>query len=545
MMKKFWIIWLGLGGTAVALFTVFSQQTNAAPTAATYYVCDCQPNADGDCVAGSDANSGTNPAVPWQTVEKARTQFNSGTAGDEIRFCQGGAFDMSGASRWVNASCAAAQPCLVADYGPPWASGDEARPILLRTVDDHAFDLSNGGSALAEGGYSFRNLDLRCPACTDAGGWGFFLYNDVNDLLIDSVSFDGFAIGIHLAGSNACGGGDVTCNGRNDRITIRNVTIRNSLRQGILGGGDDILIENSSFENNGNGTIFDHNIYVSGGSRITIRGNDLYRSSLDGNGRCNGTSLVGHGVMSDLLIEGNVVREDVGQANDGCWGIAITPAYGTAEAFSNVIIRGNRVENVGNVAIGTASCLNCTIENNVLIQNQGFGMTAVAIPAQVPQAGDTISANLIVRNNSIWTNTGTGIALNEGSGHTIVSNAIQATGSNAIWNCLDATLAASNYDLIDYNVCGFSAGEWANGVGNLAAWQGMGWATNSIADLPGFVSGSDLRPGVATAVLIQAGHPTLSSPTDFNGSPRPAPPSAGAYEWLELAEKLYIPLLVK
>ena len=148
---------------------------------------------------------------------------------------------------------------------------------------------------------------------------------------------------------------------------------------------------------------------------------------------------------------------------------------------------------MGNVAIGTASCQNCTIENNVLMQNQGFGMTGMAVPAQLPGTGDAISANLIVRNNSIWTNTGTGIALNEGSGHTIVSNAIQSVGSSSGWNCLDATMPAGNYDVIDYNVCGFSAGEWANTVGDLAAWPALGWGANSIADVPGFVSGDDLR----------------------------------------------------
>jgi hypothetical protein len=545
-MKRAWLIVTGIGlVTAVTLLTIFFQTSEAAPTATTTYVCDCQPGADADCNAGSDANSGTSPAAPWQTYEKARTQFSSLPAGDEIRFCRGGAFDLGSSSgQWVNANCSAASPCVVADYAPPWASGDEPRPLLWRNSSGYAFDLADGGDANADGGYIFQNLDLRCPACT-AGGWAFFLYNDVNDVLIDNVRMDGFDIGVHLAGANTCAAGDGACNGRNDRITIRSAAILNSLSQGILGGGDDILIENSYFENNGDGSMFDHNIYVSSGSRITIRNNELYRSSLDGGGSCGGTSLVGHGVMTDLLIEGNYVHEDVGQANQGCWGIAITPAYSTAEQFSSVTIRGNRVENVGNVAIGTASCQNCTIENNVLIQNQGFGMTAVSVPAQTPQAGDAISANLIVRNNSIWTNTGTGIQLNEGSGHTMVSNAIQAVSSNAGWNCLDATMAAGSYDVIDYNVCDFSAGGWANGVGDLAAWQAQGWGENSIAAAPGFVSGSDLRPGAETAVIVDAGHPTLSSATEIGGNGRDALPDVGAYEWLGAWEQTYLPLVVK
>ncbi|MCP5097877.1 MAG: hypothetical protein GY943_20205 [Chloroflexi bacterium] len=538
--------WIGLlAATAVLFFAAYFQQTNAAPTATTYYICDCDTNADGDCVAGNDSNSGTDAAAPWQTYEKARTQFNSSiSAGDEILFCQGGAFDL-GASvgQWNTTSCTAAQPCVVADYAPPWASGDEQRPILWKTSDGYAFDLSDGGDANYDEGYAFRNLDLRCTACSP-GGWAFFLYNDVNDVLIDNLNIDGFGIGVHLAGSNACAAGDGLCNGRNDRITIRNTTIVNSLGQGILGGGDDILIENSYFENNGGGTIFDHNIYTSGGNRITIRNNELYRSSLDGSGNCNGVSLVGHGVITDLLIEGNLVREDVGKANDTCWGIAITPAYGSAESFNNVTIRGNRVENVGNVAIGTASCISCTIENNVAIQNQGFGMIGIAIPAQVPQAGDVISADVTVRNNSIWTNTGTGIMLNEGSGHTIVSNAIQATANNAIWNCLDTTQAASSYDVIDYNVCDFSTGEWANTVGDLSAWQAAGWGGNSIAANPGFVSGTDLSAGAETAVIVNAGHPTLSSGVEIGGNGRFAQPDVGAYEWLNV-KKVWLPLVVK
>lgn len=540
-MKKQRIIGLLVLATAVTFLAHYSQ-TKAAPNAVTYYVCDCNTSADSDCVAGDDSNAGTIPAAPWQSYERARTQFSSLASGDAILFCSGGAFDLGSSGQWVAPNCAVSEPCLIANYAPPWASGDEGLPILWKTADGHAFDLADNGDANTDGGYIFRNLDLRCPACT-SGRWAFFLYNDVNDVLIENVRMDGFGIGVHLAGSNACAGSDTACNGRNDRISIRNVAIRNSLSQGILGGGDDILIENSYFENNGDGTILDHNIYVSSGNRITIRGNELYRSSLDGSDKCNGTSLVGHGVMSDLLIEGNWVHEDVGKANNACWGIAITPAYGTAEQFTNVTIRGNRVENVGNVAIGTASCQGCTIENNVLIQNQSFGMRGISVPAQLPGAGDASSLNMIIRNNSIWTNIGTGIALNEGSNHTIVSNAIQATGSSSAWNCLDATLPANSYSVIDHNVCGFSAGEWANAVGDLTAWQVLGWGAHSQAAAPGFTSGYNLRPESKTAVLVNAGMPGLSSLVDFDGNGRDTLPDAGAYEWLAPQSVIWLPFV--
>ncbi|MAT95664.1 MAG: hypothetical protein CL608_00735 [Anaerolineaceae bacterium] len=532
--------------TLFLLLAALYRNGQAAPTATTYYVCDCQPGADGDCAAGSDANSGTDPAAPWQTYEQARTQFNSGSAGDEIRFCRGGAFDLGsgGSSRWTNNNCTAAEPCVVADYTPPWATGDEGRPILSRPSDEHVFELANSGDAVTDGGYTFQNLDLRCPGCTDAG-WGFFLFNDVNDVLIDNVSMDEFAIGIHLAGSNSCAAGDAQCNGQNDRITIRNVNIVNSLHQGILGGGNELLIENSYFENNGDGSVFDHNIYLSGGSGITVRNNELYRSSLDVGGSCGGVSLVGHGQMVNLLIEGNYVHEDVGKANQTCWGIAISPAYdGTPESYNNLIIRGNRVENVGNVSIATGSCLNCTIENNVVVQQQPFGTTGIAV-RPFAAAEDAISSNITVRNNSIATTTGVGIEVNEGSGHTIVSNAIQATGSNVNWNCFDMTLAAGSYDVIDYNVCGFSAGSWATTAANLATWQALGWGANSSAGTPGFMSSTDLRAGSETAVIVNAGHPTLSSTVDFLGNGRDALPDVGAYEWLGDLATVFLPFVLR
>ena len=526
---------LMLGITAVTLFTLVQQTSQAAPTAVTTYVCDCQTNADADCVAGSNANSGTDPAAPWQTYEQARSFYNSSiAAGDEILFCQGGAHDISGDpdNIWSATSCTAVQLCTIADYTPPWASGDEGRPILQRANDGHGFTINNTS------GYSFQNLDLRCTGCAGGSGWGFFVVEDADDILIDNVSMDSFTIGIHLRGCIA-----TWCS--NDRVTIRNSQFTNNSDQGFLGHGNDLLIENNYFENNGDGTVFAYNIYVAGDSRVTIRGNELYRASLDGSGNCGGTSLVGHGSINDLLIENNVIREDVGKANQTCWGIAIAPAYdGTPESYNNLIIRGNRVENVGNVSIATGSCLNCTIENNVVVLQQSFGTTGIAV-RPFGAAEDGTSSNITIRNNSVATTTGVGIELNEGSGHTIVSNAIQMTGSDVNWNCLDTALAAGSYDVIDYNVCGFSAGSWATTAADLATWQAQGWGANSSASAPGFMSSTDLRPGSETAVIVNAGHPTLSSMVDFLGNGRDALPDAGAYEWLGNLAKLFLPLVVR
>ncbi|MFQ5857204.1 MAG: cellulase family glycosylhydrolase [Anaerolineae bacterium] len=510
-----------------------------------YFVCDCSTGADPDCVPGDDANDGTTTTTPWRTYEKARSEFGNLSAGGSIRFCQGGTFDLTSAGdRWVNYNCTAANPCTVSDYTPLWASGDEGRPLLRKTAG-HAFRLGEYGDAVHDEGYVFENFDLTCTACETDNGYGFFLHSDVDDVVIDNVWIDGFDIGVYLGGSNACAG-DPDCDAHNDRLTLQNCTILNSLSHGFLGGGDDLVIRDCYFENNGTTPIFDHNIYLSdadiypGGSQasatgIRITGNELHRSAIDGDGDCAATSLVAHGNLTDLLIEGNVVREDVGRAKNVCWGISIDAGYATPERFEDVRIRGNKVINVGSVAIGISACVGCLIENNVVIHEQAFGVTAIAVPDTSQESGDAQTTGAIVRNNSIYVTSpdwGTGIRVDsEGVGHTIVSNAMEYGGTSDWWSCLEADLPASSYDAIDYNVCEYSSGVWANWVGDLSNWQALGWGAHSQATDPGFTSSSDLSPALESAAVVAAGHPTLSSPTDIDGNSRDAAPDAGAYEW--------------
>ena len=116
---------------------------------------------------------------------------------------------------------------------------------------------------------------------------------------------------------------------------------------------------------------------------------------------------------------------------------------------------------------------------------------------------------------------------------------MEYTGASDWWACLEADLPTSSYDAIDYNVCGFSAGVWANWVGDLSNWQALGWGAHSQAANPGFISAWDLSPASNTAAIVDAGHPTLSSPTDIDGNPRDSAPDAGAYEWSAAGGAIY------
>lgn len=500
---------------------------------ATKYICDCQAGADVQCVAGNNANNGDTVGTPWQTYAQAHGFFSgSMSGGDQILFCRGGAFTLPASSpQWFNFNCSAANTCTISDYRALWSSGDEQRPLLWQNNDDHGFYFAEGGNALYDGGYLIQNLDLRCTNCPTGAGWGFFFYNDVNDLTLNNLNIEGFGIGVHLAGANSCTNGDSQCNGQNDRIRILNSSIHHNSGQGILGSANELRIENNQISNNGKGSVFEHNLYLTGGNQIEVRGNVLFGASLDQNGDCNAASMLAHGTLSNLSIENNHLYEQVGFAKQGCWGIAITPAYVESETFSNVRIHANRVENMGNVAIGTASCIDCVIENNQLIQHQGFGMTGIAVPAQSPAVDDAISSNMQIRNNSILSTGGTGIMLNEGSGHSIVSNAVETSVMNSGWSCLDTNLAPIDYAKIDYNICGYTLGSWVQGGTNLTDWQISGFGVQSQHSSPGYTNDTDLHPSGNSAIVIAAGDPVNSSSVDFDGNSRPNPPSVGAYEW--------------
>ena len=514
--------------------------TTTSASATDYHYCDCQTGASNQCIAGTDSNNGTSASSPRQSFANASSTFSNLSAGDSIKFCRGGAFSISGGNKWVNNNCTASNKCSVTSYDLPGQTSPQlSRPILTQSGNGHAFSLADGGDSDHEEGYSFTNLDLRCTGCLRNGGTGFFLFNDIDDVIISNVSMDGFNIGVSLQKSNPINTGDGTL----DNITIDNVQIVNSVRQGIQGGAYGLTISDSYFENNGEGTIFDHNIYISLGNNITLSGNELYRSSLDANGKCTGAPIVVHGVIDNLLIENNYVHEDLGKANTSCWGITVDNGYAGTEEFTNVTIRGNKVVNVGNLSIGITSCATCTIENNVILQQQTFGSTAINAPSKTRGDNDVAQDNVTIRNNSIFTSAiGAGIKLGtEGTGHVITSNAIHYSGSGT-FSCFNFNLPASAYTAVDNNACFFpnsNTAQWEAGSGTspspLGAWQAQsGFGTNSKNVNPEFTDPTlplvDLSPK-STSQIIDVGHTTRSSLKDFRGKTRGATPDAGAFEF--------------
>ena len=509
-----------------------------------YFYCDCQAGASDQCVTGNNSNNGTSPSSPKQTFSSANSQFGSLVAGDSLNFCRGGSFSTNVQNTWVNNNCTSDNVCTVTAYDLPGNESPQlASPIITQQTNSTLFSLVDGGAADHEEGYTFSDLDLRCTGCASSGtGYGFFFYNDIDFVTIKDISLNGFRIGVHLSTGNTPNPGS---DGKNSDIILNNLKIVNSKSQGILGGADNLQISNSYFENNGNGTMLDHNVYISKGNGILFNNNELYRSSLDASGNCAGAPLVVHGIISNFVIENNIIREDIGKAGPGCWGIAVDPGYASAESFNNITIRNNKVINVGNIGIGLTSCDTCTIENNVILHQQAFGATAISAPDSGRGADDLALNKVTIRNNSIYTSSPSGVGIvlgTEGSGHSIVSNAVHYVGTGK-FTCFNFGLPASAYTNIDNNTCYFpnalSSSEWEAGSGTnpnpLAAWQGQsGFGANSQNVNPGFnnptIPAIDFSPQNNSSAIVNKGHST-SSPKDYRGKTRDSQPDAGAFEF--------------
>ena len=442
----------------------------------TYFACDCGPGANAACIAGNDDATGTSPATPWKTIEKARLAFAGLSAGDTIALCRGGAFTLIGHD-WENPRCTAENPCTVTDYAPDWETSCTDRAIVTCPAAGTAFSFTDSGNADHEEGYVISNLDVRG---TDGTGTGFFFFNDIDDVILSNLIISRFDIGVLIQGSNLPNPGS---NARNERITLKNSQILDNASQGFEGSCDDCVIQNNIFENNGYRDIaYYHNLYWDGaveskGGRIS--GNILSRSSVVGN-TCQGVSLIVHGKHQSLMIERNVVYEEVGMASQACWGIAVDTAYESPEGFPGLVIRGNIIKNMGNIGIGVNACTDCLIEGNQILQENSFTTTAIAVPDRNRGTEDTAMNRVTVRNNFIRLSSPTNrtaiVLGGEGAGHTSSGNVIAYSGGSIDWSCFSYPLPVTSYTLIDYNFCRFpftASGKWEAAAGSLADWQSI------------------------------------------------------------------------
>lgn len=422
---------------AMLFASAFIALSSATVQAQNYYVCD----------TGDDSNSGTSVNEPVKSHPKAMEIFKKMNAGDSLLFCRGGVFPVNKSYRIYNYNCQADNVCTIADYGNPASQ----KPLLV-VNDSIGLDFEDGGSANHDGGYLVKNISI--TAKTLGSGKGIQVFNEVDDLTIDNVTLNGLHIGIQLAGTNALEPG---ANGHNERIVIKNSEITNNNGHGWLGGCSECSIINNHFENNGyEKSILNHNLYFYSTSKykpetnVLIEGNTLYKSAIV-NGECGGVSLVVHGLVDNLTITNNVVKEDVGSVSEFCWGISVDPGYGTEEAFHNLKIIGNQLLNVGNVAIGCASCDGVLIEDNIIIDEASVLKAGIRVP--VRKEDSVKSNNVVIKNNSVMLSRTDGVGVSIGGENIfkVSANEIRQV-ENSTKQCIERKGANTDTD-VSSNTC--------------------------------------------------------------------------------------------
>ena len=513
-----------------------------------HYVCDCQAGAAASCVAGNDNNSGTSPSSPLQTLSKAASIFSSMSAGDTVALCRGGRWNVTQGVGFSNAKCSKTNTCDLRDYPSPSGNSSDGLPsIWINGGSNGATTFSFSHQPAHQEGFRVINLDLH-GTNTDTA---FFFWNETTDVDLCDLSMDGFNISVNMSG------GDQPTYGTPANITLRGSRITNNSNIGYIAVCDNCSVEDNFFDNNGVATATTHSVYFA--SQVwTVNGqtvvhtttgmrlsrNEIHHSAI----QCNGSPVVVHGRQQDVVIEDNII--DAVNAADGCWGPGVgCGGYPYGCWFRNTIIRRNTIKGLGNAGSENDNCLDCLIENNLIIMTRSGN--AINLGGKPPRvAGDSSytrwdgqpddpTNNAVVRNNTIYfTNaaaSGQGIAVSSGTGHKVQNNAIYfaATTPGPSDNlCYRVSgSATSAIAAADYNVCLIPSGAHWSGSSGLSDWQtATGFDTHSKMTDPMFTNPTTDFTPAAGSPLVNAGDATCSASGDLRGTQRDAQPDIGAFE---------------
>jgi hypothetical protein len=278
-------------------------------------------------------------------------------------------------------------------------------------------------------------------------------------------------------------------------VTIRNCRLGHNGRWGILTGFvDDLVIE----DNEAYDSQVEHGIYVSNsGDRPIVRRNLVYGNHANGIHMNGDESQGGDGIISDALVERNVIH-------------------------------GNGAG--GGSGINMDGVVDSVVRNNLLYDNHASGVSLYRIDGATGSTGNLVVNNTIVNAaDGRWA-----VNISGGStGNTIVNNVLYT--AHAFRGTVTADASSLPGLVSDHNVVmdRFST-DGGDTVITLAAWQALGHDLDSVIATPADVflaPGIDfhLKPGSPALDLgILAGAPS----EDLDGHPRPVGTAvdAGAYE---------------
>jgi hypothetical protein len=504
-----------------------------------HYYCDCGTGAEGDCVAGSNSNSGLTTSVPKQTIADAASTFTSMAEQDTVALCKGGAFNV-GATLNLGLTCSGTAPCKdLREFTPTTFTGT-AKPILNWTAtNSFLFDF---GYVSSPGDGGVRIINLKLQGNNGTGNDAFAFYDGASGVTVGNVDIDSFQIGVYNE-SNAA---------NNSYIILTGNNFNNSASFAFLGSSDNSSLSYNNFTDNGASNDLDHAVYFSK-SYTPIQNLDFignYITGQYGSGACLGSQVEGH-----FAVNGFNVKDNYLGTADAKWGASNFGMEFNNETDDpsivynrNAVFSGNIIVNAGNTAFNVTGCSSCTIENNLIVftattnANNHYGMRFPIAVKRASYADDVNSGN-IIRNNTVyfgtaWNENSIGISVGlEGTGYTISNNSVTfAASSGALW-CYDYGLSASSYaaySFIDNNHC-YSASSmaWEYNTGDsITAWRAATvFDDNSTTSAPSFanVGTLDFRPSTGSP-LIAAGSNTHKSATDIVGTSRPNPPAVGAFE---------------
>lgn len=163
---------------------------------------------------------------------------------------------------------------------------------------------------------------------------------------------------------------------RNDTsgyLVVRNCYFHDN-ENGILGGADSMLIENSIFDHNGLGDGRTHNMYIWGRS-VTVRYTYTHRARIGHNIKTRG--------MNNYILYNRIMDESDGTAS---YSIDV-PDCGRTYIIGNVIEQGPNTDNSTIIAYGAESALNTQdlyVTNNTIVNNRTAGGNFLSIAGSTP-----------------------------------------------------------------------------------------------------------------------------------------------------------------
>ncbi len=487
-----------------------------------FFACDCDDE-DDDCRPGNDMADGRSPNTPWRSLgplgEAAR--LDALEPGISVRLCRGGTFAGDLAIP-AGLRCGADTPCAVGTYASPDSAADAPAPVVMGAVIIPATR-----QGLVVEGLTLVGMGMGAGVSVEPGA---------TDITLRALTIRGWSVGVSAQAVTG--------------LTLTDSSITDNTRSGWLGGGERIALLDNTFARNAGADFTHHNVHfdcAAGCTDLVMRGNEITDSSLDEDGACFLPALGLFGQAQSVNIAGNHIHQDLETANQGCDGIAVGPATrGEEEGFTEVVIRGNRVINMGGTAIGVSACVSCVVENNVIVQEQALTFKGIVGPDRRVQMEDSELDAFVVRNNSIWIGRQietVAIAIQiyrQGREHQIVNNAIVNLSQGFNSCCIDQDRDLSRYADIDHNICLLAddnpRANWALGYGSLARWRDTGFGAHSLEADPGYAApmGPDFDLGARgpEAAIVDAGKAGSSPGTDLNGRARGQMPDVGAYEYV-------------